>query len=474
MHYRKTIKPVFADSMTRQQKLQALRYLMCLKEKRCGRIKARGCADGRKQRLWKTKEQTSSPTVRTHSLFLTAVIAALEGRKVVTVDIPGAFMQTDIDELIHVKLEDELVDVLLLVDNKYAEFVTHENGRRVLYVELQKALYGTLQASLLFWKELSNFLVKELGFEFNPYDKCVVNKMVNGKQCTIIWHVDDLMLTHVNQEVLEHIVSELSKKFGNEDPLSINRGDVHDYLGMTLDFSSKGKVVFRMDDYIENMLDELPDSFDGTAATPALSNLFKTRESALKLDVELTELFHSNVAKLLYLAQRARPDIMVTVAFLTTRVSSPDVDDLGKLKRVMRYLRDTKDLALTLEADGDGVLRWWVDASFAIHPNMRSHTGAVLSLGKGAVYGMSNKQKINTKSSCEAELVGVDDALPMVLWTVQFLKAQGFEVADNVVYQDNQSSILLEKNGTRSSGRRTRHLNIRYFFITDRVDKKEV
>jgi hypothetical protein len=100
---------------------------------------------------------------------------------------------------------------------------------------------------------------------------------------------------------------------------------------------------------------------------------------------------------------------------------------------------------------------------------MGSHTGAVPSLGKGAVYGMSNKQKINTKSSCEAELVGVDDALPMVLWTVQFLKAQGFEVAD-VVYQDNQSSIkiLLEKNGTRSSGRGTRHLNIRCFFITDR------
>ena len=160
---------------------------MFLKEKRCGRIKARGCADGRKQRLWKTKEETSSPTVRTHSLFLTAVIAALEGRKVVTVDIPGAFMQTDIDELIHVKLEDELVDVLLLVDNKYAAFVTHENGRRVLYVELQKALYGTLQASLLFWKELSNFLVKELAFEFNPYDKCVVNKVVNSAPSYGTW-----------------------------------------------------------------------------------------------------------------------------------------------------------------------------------------------------------------------------------------------------------------------------------------------
>jgi hypothetical protein len=86
----------------------------------------------------------------------------------------------------------------------------------------------------------------------------------------------------------------------------------------------------------------------------------------------------------------------------------------------------------------------FVGASFAVHANMRSHTGAVLSLGRGAVFGMPCKQKINTKSSCEAELVGVDDALPMVLWTIQFLKAQGFVVAHNILYQDNQRSILLE------------------------------
>jgi hypothetical protein len=243
---------------------------------------------------------------------------------------------------------------------------------------------------------------------------------------------------------------------------------------MNIDFSKRGKVVFQVTEFIRNMLDELPDDFDGTAATPATSHLFKTRESAPKLSSDLSELLHSNVAKLFYLAQRARPDILLAVVFLTTRVSTPDIDDLGNLKRVMRYQRDTEVLALTLEASGDGVVRWWVDGSFAVHPNMRSHTGAVLSLGKGAVYGMPSKQKINTKSSCEAELVGVDDALPIVLWTSQFLKAQGFAVTDNVTYQDNQSTILLENNGTRSSGKRTRHLDLRYFFTTDRVDKKEV
>jgi hypothetical protein len=194
------------------------------------------------------------------------------------------------------------------------------------------------------------------------------------------------MLTHVSQEVLDHIVFELSRKFGREDPLSVHTGDIHEYLGMSNDFSKKGKVIFRMTDYIQNMLDELPNDFDGTTATPASFYLFKTRECAAKLSTELSELFNWNVAKLLYLALRARPDILVAVGFLITRVSSPDIDDLGKLKRVMRYLRDTRNLALTLEASDDGAIRWWGDASFGVHPNMRSHTGAVMSLGIGAVY----------------------------------------------------------------------------------------
>jgi hypothetical protein len=124
-----------------------------------------------------------------------------------------------------------------------------------------------------------------------------------------------------------------------------------------------------------------------------------------------------------------------------------------------------------LEANDQGTLEWWIDASFAVHRDMRSHTGATLSLGKGAAYSASTKQKINTKSSTEAELVGVDDGMPMVMWTRNFLQAQGYKVNDNVVYQDNQSAMLLERNGRASSGRRTRHIDIRYFFATDRIAK---
>jgi hypothetical protein len=105
---------------------------------------------------------------------------------------------------------------------------------------------------------------------------------------------------------------------------------------------------------------------------------------------------------------------------------------------------------------------------------MKSHTGAMMSLGKGAAYGTSTRQKLNTKSSTEAELVAVNDVMPHILWTRYFLEAQGYGVKDSLVYQDNQSAILLEKNGRASSGKRMRHINIRYFFVTDRIAAREV
>jgi hypothetical protein len=155
-------------------------------------------------------------------------------------------------------------------------------------VELTKALYGTCQAALLFWKNLSAFLIDELGFTLNKYDKCVANKMIDGKQCTILWHVNDLkMSSHVNAEVLEKIIKRLDEKYGNKEaPLTVNRGTVHEYLGMTTDYSEKGKVKFIMNDYVENLLDEVPEEMSGHAATPAANNLFTVNDKADKISEE--------------------------------------------------------------------------------------------------------------------------------------------------------------------------------------------
>jgi len=141
--------------------------------------------------------------------------------------------------------------------------------------------------------------------------------------------------------------------------------------------------------------------------TPAMSHLFNMNKYATKLLEEKAHLFHHPVAKLLYLLHRTRQDIQTAVAILCMRVQSSDENDYKKLTRVMQYLQAHKYLKLTLELGKQP--NWWVDSSYAVHPDMRNHSGVVMSLGKGTAYLTSCKQKINTKRSTEAELFAIDD-----------------------------------------------------------------
>ena len=124
LHDHDVMKPVYKKSLTQEQRKQALAYLMSLKRKRCGKIKGRGCADGRKQRAYITKEDSTAPMVSTEAVFLTAVIDAMEGRNVVVLDVPGAFMQAEIDELVHVRFTGAMVTLLLEIDHEmYKDYV---------------------------------------------------------------------------------------------------------------------------------------------------------------------------------------------------------------------------------------------------------------------------------------------------------------------------------------------------------------
>ena len=274
-----------------------------------------------------------------------------------------------------------------------------------------------------------------------------------------------------SKAVVEAVLKRLDKYYGTIAPITTTRGMTHEYLGMTIDYSVPDKVIITMYDYINEIIDSLPDDMRGLAATPARGYLFKANPKATKLDEETVDLFHHFVAQLLFLAKRARPDLQTAVAFLCTRVQSPDEDDYKKLACVMKYLQQYPHLPLILGSDGKGNIYWSVDAAFAVHNNMRGHTGAHMTLGQGTVYGMSTKQKMNTRSSTKAELAGVDEPLPMILWTRLFSKAQGIPVDDNILYQDNISAIRMETNGKASC---TKHIKIIYFYVTDKVKSGEI
>jgi hypothetical protein len=126
------------------------------------------------------------------------------------------------------------------------------------------------------------------------------------------------------------------------------------------------------------------------------------------------------------------------------------------------------NLPLVLGASSGEVLHWYMDAAFVIHPNMRGHSGGALTLGLGFPISSSGKQKLYTCSSTENKLVGIDYLMSLIIWSCNFLKKQGYDVVDIILHQDNRSAILLEQNGKMSSGKRTKHIAICYFFVTDR------
>ena len=122
---------------------------------------------------------------------------------------------------------------------------------------------------------------------------------------------------------------------------------------------------------------------------------------------------------------------------------------------------------MKIGADNSEIARTWADVSYATHEDMKSHTGGIFSMGYGIAHHKSTKQKLNTKSSTEAELVGASDYIAYTVWMKRFMEEQGYKLNSNIFYQDNESAIKMEKNGRDSAGNRSRHINIRYFFIKD-------
>jgi hypothetical protein len=435
-----------------------------LKEKRDGSIKGRACANGRKQREGSTKSDATSPTVALESVLITATIDAFEKREVAIVDVPGAYLMADMDEEVFMCLRGRLAELMVKTAPEiYQKYIyVGSDNKPVLYVKLQKALYGCLRSALLFYLKLLKDLEDRV-FKLNPCGPCVANKVINGKQFTITWHVNDLKLSHVDTKVVYDTITWLKSIYGED--MRVSRGKKHDYLGMDLDYSVPGEVKVTMVDYLKRVITEFPEEITGTASSPAAERLFTIRPDgeSVPLEEKRAIAFHHCVAQLRFASARARKDIQPAVAFLATRVREPDEDDWLKLKRLLRYIRGTIHMLLILRAESLNVIKWWVDASFATHENCRGHTGATMSLGKGSVIGLSKKQKINTHSSTESELVGADDDIPQMMWTRYFLEGQGYNVEECILHQDNMSAMLLETNGKQSISKWTKHIRVRYF-----------
>lgn len=275
----KAFKPVKKSSLTMQQVKNIINTFTFMEDKfdptskAYVKTKARTVANGKKQRSMKKFQKEHgvsdatnySPTVQTQSLFIGAGIAAKEGRFVGSLDVPTAYIHAsqpddgNEEDIIFIKLNSHEAAILVEIHPEYKQYLLPDGG---MIVQLLKALYGLLDSAKLWNDEFTNTLTQD-GYVQNEYDACVFNKVVNEVQVSVYVHVDDLMVTSKNEDLIKDLHQLLQNKYGT---MQLNLGKVHSFLGMTFDFNEIGKVKIKMDKFIEELLEKA--NVHGNATTP--------------------------------------------------------------------------------------------------------------------------------------------------------------------------------------------------------------
>ena len=471
--------PLSFKDMTKKQRLSAIRAKMFVTEKFFpngifDKIKSRLVARGDMQdRSLYSDNDTSAPTAELSSVLSVAAIAACESRYVATCDIGGAFLNADMfkgsGRKVIVKLDKHVTQMLTKLKPDYESFVGDDG---YLFVELDKAMYGCIESAKLWFDHLRNILVNDLGFSQNVFDQCTFNKTDDsGFQVTIIMHVDDMLITCANKHTLDGVLTALALKFPET---KCHYGPCVPFLGMDMDFKVPGDVRITMQGAEADILATAGQIGDRDTRSPALENLFVVNADSVPVSQPDQDWFRSNVAKLLYLGKRSRPEILTATSFLATRAAKADEDDLGKLRRVLRYIRDSPNRGIRLSPGAHGVhVRAYVDAAYGVHMDGKSHTGVSIVLGEsGPIFVRSTKQPIVAKSSTESELIATSDSANQIFHVRNFIIAQGHGDQPATIFQDNLSCMALIEKG-KSTSMRSRHIQIRYFWVKERVDNGE-
>ncbi len=217
LHWQNSFKPVNWNEILPKKKKAILESYIFVKKKRSGEVKAKKVASGNKQRDFIDKKDASSPIVMQDSVVLTCMIDAKKSQDMATIDIPNAFIQTvveDSKDRVIIRIQGLMVDILEKIEpHVYGPYVTFDKrGNKQLLVECLNAIYGTMVASLLYYRKFTTSLYKE-GYRMNPFNPCVWNKMIDGKQMTICLHVNDCKLSHVSPEAIDKTIEWLRRDY---------------------------------------------------------------------------------------------------------------------------------------------------------------------------------------------------------------------------------------------------------------------
>jgi hypothetical protein len=185
--------------------------------------------------------------------------------------------------------------------------------------------------------------------------------------------------------------------------------------------------------------------------------------------------FASKLMKLMWIARLCRNDILFAVSYMSTKVQNPTVRDMEKLDHILKYLNGTKDLRMKYKPESLQLFSY-IDASYALHNDAKGQTGIIITLGKNGppVFCKSRKQKLVSRSSTESELIALNEGLPEVMWAKQFMEDLGFQQKVITVFEDNQSSIILANKNKGATITRTKHIQVRFFYVKQLIEQNHI
>lgn len=414
-----------------------------------GRKKARLVAQGFSQVEGIDFNELFSPVVRFESVRLMFALAALEGWYMTGVDVRTAYLYGKLDEEIYMRQPQGFV----------------VRGQESKVIKLQRALYGLKQAGLAWWKELSRSMT-DLGFKRLFSDAGIFCCHERGKLIIAIVYVDDAMFFGKDKELVNKKKKLFMDKWECRD-----LGEVKEFLRMRV--TRDGKDI-RLDQtaYLKTVLERFNMVNAKSHPTP-LPTGWSPKENKEKATPRDIADYQCMIGSLLYLMLGTRPDISFAVTQLSQFAANPSRDHIDKAKYILHYLVGSQDYSLRYSHKSGKGLVAYTDSDWAADTiKRRSVTGIFFKLADGIVSWRSHAQKTVALSSTEAEYMALSDCSRQAVWIRTLLTELGITLKATPVYGDNQGSIFIASNPVQES--RTKHIDIRYHYIRECTEKKEV
>lgn len=433
------------------RKVIGSRWVYKIKRDESGEIvkhKARLVAQGYNQRYGIDYVDVFAPVTRQETLRALLAVAGKERMILQHLDVKTAYLHGTIEEEIYMRQPPGY----------------EAAGKEDMVCRLRKSIYG-LKQSARCWNRALHATLLKLNFEQCESDPCLYVRREGGKTVYLLVYVDDILVASTDAAAIEAVFQALRKDFD-----ITNLGKVKQFLGQEVRCNG-GFYSLRLSSYIDGMIEKFGLKDCNPAKSPMDPSYIKSDSNSKPFE-DITR-YRSLVGALLYVAVNARPDVAVSVSLLGRKVSGPTEMDWTAAKRVVRYLKGTRDYRLEFGPGQGWSLEGYSDADWAGDQESRKSTsGYIFFFGTGPIAWVSHKQACVSLSSMEAEYVALSEACQELLWLRRLMEDLGQAQQCTTIFEDNQSCLSFIN--TERTSKRSKHIDTKRHFIKDLVDQRVV